>query len=125
MPPDAPQVFTRWETFCGWLLDCTEKMPKSARFTFSQRIDNLALDVFENLVEARYSKAREPLLSRVNLDLEKLRLLLRLAFSRRYLGQRALEHAAGELDTVGRMVGGWLRQQRQGSAAPLGISEVS
>jgi hypothetical protein len=38
----------------GWLLDHCAKWPKSARFTLTQRIENHALDVTEQLVLARY-----------------------------------------------------------------------
>ena len=115
MPAEVPVVLVRWEQFVLWLLDRTEKFPKRLAFTFRTRIDNLALDVYERLVEARYQRDREALLRRVNLDLEKLRLLLRLSHAQQALDHRAYEHAAEELQTVGRMIGGWRSQQRSGS----------
>jgi len=109
---DAPTVFVHWERFLGWLLDHTEKFPKRLRFTLTNRIDNLALDVFEQLVVARYSRDRQPVLERVNLELETLRLLLRVAHERRALDTGAFTHACEEIDAAGRMVGGWIRHQR-------------
>lgn len=109
-PPEPPVVLAQWERFLGWLLQRTEKFPKRVAFTFRTRIDNLALDVFERLVEARYQRQRSDLLRRINLDLEKLRLLLRLAHEQGVLDHRALLHACEELDQAGRMVGGWGRQ---------------
>ncbi len=117
MHPETPVVFARWERFVGWLLDRNEKFPKRVAFTFRTRIDNLALDVFERLVEARYSRDRGPVLRRVNLDLEKLRLLLRLASDQAVLDEKAYLQAAGELQEVGKMVGGWLRNTL-GTEAP-------
>lgn len=111
--PEAPVLFGQWEHFVGWLLSRTEKFPKRVAFTYRTRIDNLALDVFERLVEARYQRERAVTLQRINLDLEKLRLLLRLAHTQRALDPKAFSYACTELDTVGRMVGGWLRQQRE------------
>lgn len=115
MADDAPAVLVAGEELLGWLLDHTARFPRDVRFTLSQRIDNLALDVYERLVEARYARERGAILRRVNLDLEKLRLLLRLATDRKHLPVRSLEHAATRLDHVGRMVGGWLRAE---GAAP-------
>jgi len=43
------------------------------------RLQSSALNVLEGLVEAAYAKARGPILARVNLGLEKLRYLFRLA----------------------------------------------
>ncbi len=114
MAVDVPVVFSKWEAFLGWLLDRTQKLPRRLRFTFTTRIDNLALDVFELLVEARYTKERAPMLRRINLNLEKLRLLLRLVRDQGHLDRRAFAHAVTEIDTVGRMVGGWLRYAERG-----------
>ena len=50
---DLP-IFTAWMQFLDWLLPTTEKFPKRVRFTFADRIDTLALDIVEDLVEARY-----------------------------------------------------------------------
>lgn len=105
MSADVPVVFARWERFVAWLLDRTEKFPRRVAFTFRTRIDNLALDVFERLVEARYQRDREPTLRQVNLDIEKLRLLLRLSHDQRILDDKAFAHACGELAVVGRMIG--------------------
>lgn len=105
-------LFGDWERFTGWLLEHTEKFPRRARFTLAQRIDALALAVFEGLIEARYTRDRLPLLKRINLDLEKLRLFLRLAHDQRMLDPRAFTYACEQLNAVGRQVGGWQRYQR-------------
>jgi len=44
----------KWEDTAGWLVEHTAKWPKSARFSFVQRVDNQALAVLEALVAARY-----------------------------------------------------------------------
>jgi hypothetical protein len=109
---DLP-VFVKWMEFLKWLLPATEKFPKSVRFTFSNRIDNLALDLVEDLVEARYSSEKRAILKRVNLRLEKMRLLLRLSHELRYLSHTGYEHAMRALNETGRMVGGWQKQQAE------------
>ncbi len=111
--PDVPTLFVHWETFLGWLLDHTEKFPRRLRFTLTSRIDNLALDIYTRIAEARYRRDRIALLERVNMDLELMRLLLRLARDRRVLDPRSFAYACKAIDTAGRMVGGWLRQQRR------------
>jgi hypothetical protein len=111
--PEELPIFTRWMQFLEWLLPATEKFPKRVRFTFADRINNLALDIAEDLVEARYSRDRQPLLRRINLRLEKLRILLRLSHRMKYLPHQGYEHAARNLNEVGRMLGGWMKQQGQ------------
>ena len=73
-----PPLFLLWYDFSKWLLNKAEKFPKKIRFSFSNRIDNLALDIFEGIIEARYSKNKKEILRRIDLSLEKLRLLLRM-----------------------------------------------
>ncbi len=110
--PDELPVFTKWLEFLNWLLPTTEKFPKKVRFTLIQRIDNLALDVVEDLVEARYSRDKQVPLRRANLRLEKLRVLLRLSYQQKHLPSRQYEHAIRVLHEVGSMVGGWMKWHR-------------
>lgn len=115
MSPRADElpIFSRWLEFLDWLLPTTEKFPKKVRFTLSQRIDNLALDVVEDLVEARYSRRKSEHLRRANLRLEKLRILLRLSYQHKHLPSRQYEHAMRALHTVGNMLGGWRKSREQ------------
>ena len=58
--------------FLLWLIPAVEKLPKSQKFLLGDRIQNLALDVQENLIEATYSKNPATHLAAANLRLEKL-----------------------------------------------------
>jgi hypothetical protein len=104
-------IFVKWTEFLEWLLPTTEKFPKKVRFTFSQRIDGLALDLVEDLVEARYSSEKRLVLKRANLRLEKLRVLLRLCQKLRFLSHDGYEHSMRSINEIGKMLGGWLKQQ--------------
>lgn len=106
---DLP-VFTKWMEFLGWLLKTTEKFPKRMRFTLADRIDHLAIDVAENLVEARYTKDRGSILKNMNLRLEKIRILLRLSHDQGCLAHGAYEYASKVLYEIGSMIGGWHKQ---------------
>ena len=102
-------VFTRAYDFAGWVLDRTQKFPKSARFTFGQRIDNLALDILEDVVEARYSKNPSTVLQVANRRVSRLRVLMRLAADRHFLSLRQYHYAGEKIDEIGRMIGGWTK----------------
>lgn len=117
LPPEtrAPQrageellVLQKWESFAGWLLLHTAKWPKSCRFTLAQRLECHALDVLEDLVTARYEpKARAQLLRQVNLRLERMRFLFRLARERGVASGQTFESFLRQVDEVGRMLHGW------------------
>jgi four helix bundle protein len=107
---DLP-IFVKWIDFLKWLLGTTEKFPKKVRFTFADRINNLALDIVEELIEARYSRQKIVSLRKANLELEKLRVLLRICYESKILPHKAYEHAMYSMNEVGKMLGGWMKQQ--------------
>ena len=106
-------AFTRFYEIVGWILDRAEKFPKSDRFVFGQRLANHAVDLLEQIVEALYTRDKLELLRRLNRRLEVLRVLLRLCQDRRLITTRQHEHVCGEINQVGRMIGGWIRQQQE------------
>ncbi len=106
-------VFVKWMDFLEWLLPVTERFPKRVRFTFSDRINHLSLDVVEDLVEACYARDKRSILQRANLRLEKIRVLLRLSNRMQYLDYRRYEFAMKGINEVGKMLGGWLKQQKK------------
>ena len=61
----------------------------------------------EGIVDATYTRNRAPILRRVNLSLERLRLLFRLSADLKLLDMRRYEHAARNIDEIGR--GGWIK----------------
>lgn len=109
MKPNDYPVFTHWYKTLGWILNRIEGFPKDVRFTVSNRIANLSLDIAERLIEAIYTKNRRPILSEVNLKLEKLRILFRLSMDRRYISMKQHEYISTQLNETGKMIGGWLK----------------
>ena len=108
-------VIDRTYELVKWFLGRLSKFPRSHRYGLGQRIEQHLYTVFEGLIQAQYSPPAEkvPVLSRVNLELEVLRMLSRLAHELALLPHNSYEYASREIDEVGRMVGGWLKQQRQ------------
>ncbi|MEW6747528.1 MAG: four helix bundle protein [Planctomycetota bacterium] len=101
-------VLAHWEEFTGWFLHHTGKWPKSVRFTLTQRLENHAIDIVEMLVVARYEpRVRKRTLRRLNLTLERMRYLLRLAQRASVVPNAAFERAMRGFDETGRMVHGW------------------
>jgi hypothetical protein len=93
------------------MLDKSEKFPRKIRFSFSNRIDNLVLDIIEGIIEARYSRKKKDILRRIDLNMEKLRVLLRMCHDLKYLDHSGYEFASRKINEAGKMVGGWRKQQ--------------
>ena len=90
-------------------MDTVERFPRTARFTLGDRLVNSSLNLIELITDAIYTRERGPLLNRVNQELERQRVLFRIAHDRRYLSIAQYEHIAKALDEAGRMTGGWLK----------------
>ncbi len=103
-------LLARFEEVTTWLLQHTARWPKRNRFTLTQRLENHALDALELLVLARYqSQQRRTRLHDLNLRLERMRYLLRMARSTEACPARTFEQGMRRLDEVGRMLYGWRR----------------
>lgn len=100
-----------------WLIPTIEKFPRSQKFTLGNRIEGAALDTLDHLIAATFTRARRGHLDAANLNLERLRVLLRLANELRILDHRRYEHAARLIDGTGRLVGAWRKAQIAGEAA--------
>jgi hypothetical protein len=105
---DLP-IFSKWMDFLEWFFPLVDRFPQKARFSFATRLQNLSLDFVEDLVDARYRKEARPILISASLRLEKLRIVLRLAWQQKYLSHKSFEQAQRNIDETGRMLGGWIR----------------
>ena len=65
--------------FLVWVTAKVEKFPRTHKFTVGDRIHAIVIDIQQGLVEATYTRERTGLLRKVQVDLEKLRFLFRLA----------------------------------------------
>lgn len=111
-----PPIYTALAELVGWTLNRTAGFPKSHRFTFGQRVDNLTLDALMLAVRAIYlpREHKPPLLVELNLQLEQLRMLWRLVHDQHWISQQQLLFVIGRIDEIGRMTGGWLQNLTRG-----------
>ena len=104
-------MFIKWLEFMSWLILTVDKFPKKTKFTLADRMLNLGLDNVELLVVARYTKNKFGPLREINLNIEKLRLLMRISFEQKFLSHEGYKQSTYHLNDAGRMVGGWIKQQ--------------
>lgn len=110
-PPEL-QVLARFEEFLAWSFGRTARWPKHARFTITQRVQNHLLDTLDDLVVARYVRAeRLPRITGINLRLQRIRHLLRLALTNHVCPTATFEAMLSALDETGRMLHGWRRRE--------------
>lgn len=105
------RVLVQWEALLHQMLDCTQRFPKSMRFSFVYRIDNLLLEITQTIVKAQYAPtvSQQSILIALNSLLAQLRLLLRISADRKYLSLGQLRVFVEELDDIGFQIHGWLK----------------
>jgi hypothetical protein len=107
--PTSYPLFEHWYKTNNYILDRCEQLPKSVRFTISSRMMTLSMEVLELIIEAIYSKERKPILRKINLHLEKLRVFFRLCKDRRYISIQQYGQVSKMINEAGKMCGGWLK----------------
>jgi hypothetical protein len=88
----------------------TETFPKIERFRLAKRIEDSAFDFYEELIRTVKSRDKRECLLHAGLELDKLRLYLRLAHQRKLMGHPQYMYAAESLTEIGKLLGGWGRQ---------------
>lgn len=106
-------IFSKTSDFLLWLLQHTEKFPKSERFRLAKRIEDAAFDFYEDLVRTVKSRDKRRMLLSADLELEKLRLYIRLSHSRHLTNHQQYLYAAECLTEIGKLLGGWLKSLPQ------------
>jgi len=85
--------------------DCNN-FPKSQKFVLGQRIENTAVNIMENIISANSVLNKSPYFAGTHLEIEKLRIFLRLAKDLSFLSFKRYEVLSARLDEIGRMLGG-------------------
>ena len=91
------------------------RFPKAQRFVLGQQIQNCLLDIAKLIVRANKQRGKLPTLAEIDIELEKLRLLIRLAKDLRLLAMKQYGLIAERIDEIGRLLGGWIKSQAPSS----------
>ena len=94
------------------MLSHTAKFPKSSRFSIAVRVENLVLNILEELISVNRRKDKQEKLLEIDENLEKLRILTRIGKDMKFLNLKSYEYAARQVNEIGRLLGGWLKQQK-------------
>ena len=125
MKPQTPHAVQSCHELLVWLIPQLNKFPRAHRFTLGERLEARVLSVLEDLVTAAYSKQKVPSLHHANLQLEIMRHLWRAALELHLIPMRQYEYGIDLINTVGRQVGGWIKDQtphqntRRGAYQPM------
>ena len=109
MEPTLPAAVTKAYDIVLWIVDHVGKFPRSHRFVLGERIETKMLTVLELLIRATYSREKKTYLDQANVELQVLRLLIRLGKDLGFTSVKQYDHISGELLGLGQQVGGWAK----------------
>jgi hypothetical protein len=102
-------LFPKTYDLLAWLLPHTEKFRKSQRFGLAKRVEDAALNFQTLIIKARKvtgaSRAETLVLADVELDV--LRISLRLCHEMQLISSAQYEHVAKMLVEIGKLLGTW------------------
>jgi hypothetical protein len=87
------------------------RMPKNQRFVLAQQIQNALLDAAKLITRANIERDKRKTLVELDIVLDQARLLIRVAHDLNLLSHRHYGQMAMRLDEIGRLLGGWRKQQ--------------
>lgn len=107
----SDDILRKTYDFILYLIPQLNKFPRSQKFLLADRIENLILEILENYISAYYSKAenKKMLLLKNNLQLEKMRYLIRLSHDLHFFSHQKYGVISGHIAEIGKMTGGWIK----------------
>jgi len=96
-----------------WYIPLIMRFPRDYKFVLGDRMQTGLYNLLENLVRARFTRNKLPILEGLNAELDVLRYQTRLCWEFELIGTRRYEYASGQINTIGKSLGGWLRQTRE------------
>ena len=92
-------------------LPTIERLPRTYKFTFGERLYHLLTDFMEQCIEAQYTpvKKKLPMLRKLNITLTKLRYYFRLGHEMGFYSAGHLLVISEKIDEIGRRIGTWIK----------------
>ncbi len=113
--PDSP-IFARCDGMVVWVLQTTVRYPRHYRAALGKATQEAALRLQRELIAAARRRDKRSALQSADEALHELRILLRQGHTLQLLTAGQHEHVARLLDEIGRLIGGWRKQQAQAAS---------
>lgn len=94
------------------------RFPQNQRYVLGQQIENAMLAIGMMIVHANKLRQKRAKLFEIDIELEKLRFLIRLSKDLRMMSISKYGHHCERLDELGRLLGGWLKSADAVNSAP-------
>jgi len=83
--------------------------PRSEKYSLGQKIKDTNINFLDQIIRANNAKNKRLYLEEARQLLEILRIYLRLCYDLKLMGIKRYEIVSQKIDEIGRMLGGWLK----------------
>ena len=90
-----------------------EQMPKAQKFSLAQDMKHCMDKIMRLTISANKKYTKRTTLQELDVEVAALKVYLRIAYDLRYLPPKKYEVWSGMMVEIGKMVGGWIRSQRE------------
>ena len=97
-----------------------QNFPKKSRFTLGKKVDGLFIEVLELIFIAGYlpREHKLPYLKKAVGRFDLLKFFIQISWETKVLDNKRYVGISGQLDEIGKMLGGWVRQLLKQTSAP-------
>lgn len=103
-------IYQKTYDFLLWLHPVINKFPKSQRFVLGQRVENKTLDLLHSMVVANAERDKSATLGLASVELDELRILIRLSKDLHFINIKQYEVAAEKMNEIGKLLYGWMNK---------------
>lgn len=103
-------IFTRTYDLLRWLLPATVKFPRQHRFVLATTLQQTAIQLQEQIIEAVMTQQPRAILQQADITLAKLRTHIRLAHDLNLFSRGQYRHISAMVNEIGRLLGGWIKK---------------
>jgi len=103
-------IFQKVYDLILWLYPTVNKFPKSQRFVLGQQIENTVLEILKGIIQANQESNKLPYFKQISIDLDKLRILIRLSKDLKFISLRQYQFVADKINEIGKILGGWMKK---------------
>ena len=102
-----------------WFVPLLQRLPRQHRFGLGDRLIGHLYHLLEQLVLARYARAKLPILEPLKAHIVVIQLQIRLLHQFQLIELQRYEHASRLINAIAKQHSGWLSQQLQQQPAEL------
>lgn len=117
---DIP-IFKKAYNLYLYIYRMRESVPKQDRYALWMRVEKMNLDVIEKILHASalYKAEKIEVLERASVDLNMLRVFVRITKDTKVLDTAKYAKIQQDIDEIGRMLGGWIKHfKAESESAP-------